>query len=79
LPTPFQSGVDFGRRSGTEVGIGSGVTTAPDGQSRWSIAAVFGAGGTTCSGPNVAVADLQFDTSGKLLKNSAPACSSARR
>ena len=72
LPTPFQSGVDFGRLPpGRKWGSTASVTTAPDG-TIWVVdrCGVSGAGGTTCSGPNVAVAPIfQFDTSGTLLKN----------
>jgi sugar lactone lactonase YvrE len=72
LPNPYQAGVDFGHLpAGRKWGSTASVTTAPDG-TIWIVdrCGVSGAGGTTCAGPNAAVAPIfQFDTSGKLLKS----------
>jgi len=72
LPNPYQPGVDFGHLpAGRKWGSTASVTTAPDG-TIWVVdrCGVSGAGGTTCAGPNTAVAPIfQFDTSGKLLKS----------
>ena len=72
LPNPYQAGVDFGQLpAGRKWGSTASITTAPDG-TIWVVdrCGVSGAGGTTCAGPNVAVAPIfQFDTSGKLLKS----------
>jgi hypothetical protein len=72
LPNPYQPGVDFGRLPpGRKWGSTASVTMAPDG-TIWVVdrCGVSGAGGTTCAGPNAAVAPIfQFDSSGKLLKS----------
>jgi hypothetical protein len=72
LPNPYQAGVDFGQLpAGRKWGSTASVTTAPDG-TIWVVdrCGVSGAGGTTCAGPNAAVAPIfQFEASGKLLKN----------
>jgi NHL repeat/6-bladed beta-propeller len=72
LPNPYQPGVDFGHLpAGRKWGSTASVTMAPDG-TIWVVdrCGVSGAGGTTCAGPNAAVAPIfQFDTSGKLLKS----------
>jgi DNA-binding beta-propeller fold protein YncE len=64
--------VDFGQLpSGRTWGSSASVTAAPDG-TIWIVdrCGSFGAGGTTCAGPNAGVAPIfQFDTNGKLLKN----------
>jgi hypothetical protein len=72
LPNRYQAGIDFGQLpAGRKWGSTASVTTAPDG-TIWVVdrCGVSGAGGTTCAGPNAAVAPIfQFDTSGKLLKS----------
>jgi hypothetical protein len=72
LPNPYQAGVDFGHLpAGRKWGSTASVTMAPDG-TIWVVdrCGVSGAGGTTCAGPNTAVAPIfQFDTTGKLLKS----------
>ena len=72
LPNPYHAGVDWGQLpAGRKWGSTASVTTAPDGTT-WVVdrCGVSGAGGTTCAGPNAAVAPIfQFDTSGRLLKS----------
>lgn len=71
-PNPFRDGVDWGELpSGRKWGSAASVTRGPDG-TIWVLdrCGSFGAGGSTCAGPNAGVHPIfQFDPSGRMRRN----------